>query len=79
MCRVLQTKEIESSEKDSMLHSTSLKKITGYLFDSIQSFDELRMALRRVEQEYTIDKDDCVQHENSMEQLTVKPKPRKRK
>jgi hypothetical protein len=52
MCRVIQTKEIESNEKDSMLHNMlwivlqpSLKKITGYLFDSIQSFDELRVAL----------------------------------
>ena len=73
MCRVLQTKEIESNEKDSMLHNMlwiglqpSLKKITGYLFDSIQSFDELRVALRRVEQEHAIDRDNCVQHGNSM-------------
>jgi hypothetical protein len=84
VCRVIQTQEIEFSEKDSMLHNMlwiglqpSQKKITGYLFDSIQSFDELRVTLRRVEQEHTIDRHNCVQH--SMEQQPVKPKPRKRK
>jgi hypothetical protein len=83
MCRVLETKYTESSEKDSMLHmmlwidlQPSLKKITGYLFDSIQSFHELWVALRGVEQEHTIDRYNCFQH--SMEQHTVKPKPRKR-
>ncbi|XP_056017057.1 uncharacterized protein LOC130053684 [Ostrea edulis] len=86
MCKVRQIKDIDSSEKDSMLHNMlwiglepSLKNITRYLFDSIQRFDELRVALRRVEQEHKNDRDNPVENRNSMDQKTGKPKPPKRK
>ncbi|XP_062587320.1 uncharacterized protein LOC134248953, partial [Saccostrea cucullata] len=74
MCKVRQTKDIDSSERNSMLHNmlwiglnSSLKDITGYLFNSIQSFDELRTALRRVEQEHLVRSDIHKEDRNSME------------
>ena len=86
MCKVRQIKDIDSSEKDSMLHNMlwiglepSLKNSTRYFFDSIQTFDELRVALRRVEQERRIDRDNSVEIKNSVEPTTVKPKAQKRK
>lgn len=50
--------EVQLSDTNNMLRSMfwngmqqSIKNITGHLFESIQDFDELRVAIRRVEQD----------------------------
>ncbi|XP_061194898.1 catenin beta-like [Saccostrea echinata] len=74
MCKVRQTKDIDHTERNLMLHNMlwiglkpSLKHITGYLYDSIQSFEELLVALRRVEQEHLVNSDCPMENRNSME------------